>query len=435
MINAIYLLIKVLVASSGYITPEQVHLSWTANDNEMRVTWTTYFPISNYLFSRPMFCDLVSTWSEIESNSTDYSISSYLYTVRYIHTGIIKLESGCTYEYYVGSWLGYSETYSFNGRSPGQNDLEKTNILVVSDWGGGELAQYTKSLLLQQVKVTTVDAILHGGDIAYDLDDMNGLIGDRWLNMIQPIAAKIPYMTLPGNHDTGRNYSHYSHKFKMPENEANQASSLFYSFNIGRAHYIMLNTEVYFEDSAVNEVLTQNNWLKKDLAEANTEENREKRPWIIILTHRNLYCSVDWNKPFRSKNVDCGVGPIVLRHNLEELLYQFGVDLFIQAHVHHYERNTPIYKNLSVSSEFDSEHLHKNPKATIYITNGNAGNVYGHNDPISSTLHLYSVYSSEEFGYGRVVVHNKTHLFYEQFGAESKKVIDYVWVIKDKTRF
>ena len=340
----------------------------------------------------------------------------------------------CSYEYYVGSWLSWTKTYRFSGRTHSPNDLGPTNIVVLADWGGGELAIHTKYLLLQQLGLSKVDALLHGGDFAYDLDDFNGMVGDYWFNMVQPVAASVPYMTLPGNHETGRNYSHYRNKFKMPVNKDNEGSGFFYSFNIGRAHYVMFNTETYFDSDARDERETALNWLIEHLQEANTSENREIRPWIIMLTHRNLYCSVDWKKPF-PKNGDCEVNPVRLRAALEEIIHEAAVDLFIQAHVHLYERNTPIYHNLTVRSDHDSLHTHLNTKATVYITNGNAGNVLGHNDPVVSTLQIWSVHSSEEFGYGRVVVYNTTHLYYEQFGAESRRVIDYVWLIKDRPRF
>ena len=126
---------------------------------------------------------------------------------------------------------------------------------------------------------------------------------------------------------------------------------------------------------------------------------------------------------------------MILRQVLEDLLYESGVDLFLQAHVHHYERTTPVYKNETMLSEFDSLHVHKNPIAPVYITNGNAGNIEGHNDPLSSTLQNWVVFASEDYGYSKITVFNLTHLYYEQYSAPALKVIDYVWIIKDNLRY
>ena len=61
------------------------------------------------------------------------------------------------------------------------------------------------------------DAILHVGDFAYDMDTVrwnivcnrginlivqdDGLIGDAYMRQIESIAAYVPYMTCPGNHE------------------------------------------------------------------------------------------------------------------------------------------------------------------------------------------------------------------------------------------
>lgn len=44
------------------------------------------------------------------------------------------------------------------------------------------------------------------------------------------------------------------------------------------------------------------------------------------------------------------------------------------------------------------------------------------------------MFASDDYGYGRIVVHNKTHLYFEQFSSETKMKIDYVWVEKYNIR-
>ncbi len=39
------------------------------------------------------------------------------------------------------------------------------------------------------------------GDMAYDMNIDNARYGDEYMNSIEPIAAYIPYMTCPGNHE------------------------------------------------------------------------------------------------------------------------------------------------------------------------------------------------------------------------------------------
>jgi len=41
----------------------------------------------------------------------------------------------------------------------------------------------------------------YSGDMAYDMNEDNARVGDDYMNAIQSIAAYIPYMTCPGNHE------------------------------------------------------------------------------------------------------------------------------------------------------------------------------------------------------------------------------------------
>ena len=428
IIMILWLFAKSIVCLAGYITPEQIHLSWTENSNEMRVTWVTFLPVSSSIYYREIFCREDSYWMSLESSYDRFDVGDYINRYEFIHTGIIHTDESCFYEYYVGSWMGWSKTYQFSGRTHNTDDFDPTNMILVADWGGGSQGVITKNVISDELRLRSIDAVLHAGDIAYDLSDLEGMVGDAWINMIQPIASNIPYMTLPGNHEIRSDYSGYLSKFKMPLNTQVKHS---YSFDIGRAHYIMLNSEVFLDEGVGS--LNLLNWLKEDLSIAN--KFRSLRPWIIMLTHRNLYCSFDWSQRDGLKNEDCTVSSKKLRAVLEDLLYENGVDLFMQAHVHNYERNQPIYRNNTIMSDYDDEFMHKNPNAPIYITNGNSGNTEGHNDPISSTPQEWSVYSSNDYGYGRLAIYNSTHLYYEQFSSNVFRIIDHVWIIKDRLRY
>ena len=218
----------------------------------------------------------------------------------------------------------------------------------------------------------------------------------------------------------------------MPLNDANEGTNYFYSFDMGPAHFVMFNTEAYFYYSNITQV-TQLNWLKADLAKAN--ENRSLRPWLILLSHHPLYCSVNWNLPLLQDNGDCGVDTLVLQAALEDLFYENGVDIYFQAHVHNYERDGPIYKNQSIPSEYDGPNVHIGPNAPIYITNGNAGNEEGHNDPVSPTPQDWAQFWTNDYGYGRLIIYNNTHLYYEQYSAPQLNVIDYLWVVKTQNSY
>ena len=61
----------------------------------------------------------------------------------------------------------------------------------------------------------------------------------------------------------------------------------------GRALFIGISTEVYFEEEMydLEAAQKQYKWLQEVLIEANKPENRARHPWIIVYGHRPLYCT------------------------------------------------------------------------------------------------------------------------------------------------
>lgn len=433
----VFLLASIVYA--GYLYPEQIHLSWTENEGEMRAMWVTYWPVSSVISYRPILCGGISSptkWINVQGSSISFNEGQTITRIQYIHTGVISgLNENCYYEYSVGDGLFWSDIYVFSGRTPDYSapyNTKEVEMIIIGDWGTRHNGVYTKRLLLEESKIRDFDGILHVGDFAYDLHSLDGRVGDKWLNLVEPIAASFAYMTLPGNHEGHQNFTHYKTRFNMPLNEANNGTSYFYSFDMGPAHFVMMNTEVYFSSSNVT-AITQMNWLLDDLKKANN--NRELRPWLIVLSHHPLYCSVNWELPLLQNNGDCGHNAVMLQEQLDDVLYQNGVDIYFQAHVHNYEREAAIYKNLTVPSEFDGPNIHIGPKAPIYITNGNAGNYEGHNDPTSPTPQDWAQFWSNDYGYGRLIVYNNTHLYYEQYSSPDVSCMDHVWVIKTQNRY
>ncbi|KJH48450.1 Ser/Thr phosphatase family protein [Dictyocaulus viviparus] len=185
------------------------------------------------------------------------------------------------------------------------------------------------------------DFIVHLGDIAYDLHTDNGSTGDNYMNQLEPLISKIPYLVIAGNHEEdGVNFTDYRERFWMPDNgfDDNQ----FYSFDLGPVHWVGVSSEYYgyYYLYGTKPVLTQYEWLTKDLKSANV--NRSKTPWIITFQHRPFYCS----------NINSGECQIfenrLIRRGwlnmpgLEPLYLKYGIDMGFWGHEHSYERFYPI---------------------------------------------------------------------------------------------
>lgn len=116
----------------------------------------------------------------------------------------------------------------------------------------------------------------------------------------------------------------------VPFAESKFDNSMFYSINYKSLHLVSFSTEVYFSDNK-DEIQTAINWLEKDLAEAN--RNRLERPWIILLTHHPIYCSII--------SSDCTTKASMIRDGvtdsnnqtwggLEKILLKHRVDIYMR---------------------------------------------------------------------------------------------------------
>jgi len=194
------------------------------------------------------------------------------------------LTPGELYNYQVS---GSDKAYTFRAKK----NLGATTLAIFGDMGTSiptpEGPAPSLARLISEAEAGTIDGVLHVGDFGYDLWDEGGSIAQTFMRQIEPIAARVPYMGCPGNHEGGTNFAgslhHYVKRFNFP-NKA-KSSNNYYSFDLGPAHVISLSSEAYFWQ--IWEVEKQYAWLKEDLKRV----DRSKTPFIITMSHRPFYCS------------------------------------------------------------------------------------------------------------------------------------------------
>ena len=90
--------------------------------------------------------------------------------------------------------------------------------------GATNAADNTIFWLSQLARNHSISAILHPGDISYA--DGYAPVFDLYLQKIEPIAAYVPYMTSPGNHEAFGDFTSYRYRFQMPVQDLIDGSSL-----------------------------------------------------------------------------------------------------------------------------------------------------------------------------------------------------------------
>jgi len=346
---------------------------------------------------------------------------------QWIHNVLLTdLKPNTNYLYRVGSDQGWSSYYFTKTVMDGQN--WSPTLALFGDLGNDNAISLP--YLQKGAGSGLFHAVLHVGDFAYDMDEDNGVKGDLFMEQIEPIASMVPYMTCPGNHENKYNFSNYKARFDMP---GDIDKRMFYSFNMGPVHFISVSTEFYyFLHFGVEQLINQYYWLKADLKQANTPEARGVRPWIVLFGHRPMYCSNNDKDDCTKYQTMTRVGlPVVGWWGLEDLLYEYGVDLAVWAHEHSYERLLPVY-NMTVKPGPDPTAPYINPQAPVHIITGSAG-CREKTDNFIPSPPVWSVFRSNEYGFTLLKVANSTHLKLEQMSVEPDlHIIDHVWVVKEK---
>eukprot|EP01060_Flectonema_neradi_P034439 TRINITY_DN6043_c4_g2_i1.p1 TRINITY_DN6043_c4_g2~~TRINITY_DN6043_c4_g2_i1.p1 ORF type:complete len:611 (+),score=70.76 TRINITY_DN6043_c4_g2_i1:61-1833(+) len=412
-------------------TPEQIHLSTSGSDNGLLITWKhTLKPDTAFITTFPL---LNGTW--MYKNAVNHTVQrmqnlTYPAQSRWYVTGeVANLTPGATYGYVV---TGVFSGQAFKSSPTVFKVLEEgvvPRICFIGDFGlyQGLVAPE----LTRLVNNDEIDLIIHVGDIAYNLPDENGSVGDRWLVGVSPSASQVPYLVSPGNHDTGGptlNFSDFSTRFAMPQYSS--FSSLFWRQKIGPLLLLSFNSEGLFSynNETDRHYETQYNWLANQLENVDSSVK-----WIIAFAHRPMYCGFSGYKDCCSitgRSTRFGVlneKTNQWQFGLEQLFAKHKVDLIVTGHVHSYERFWPTFSwgdgNGSASSPYT------NPTAPVHIICGASGTAEGcdpfygldsithqHVWPYTGNALNISAFRTEARGYG-IVSPNNGKLRYQQFAC------------------
>ncbi|HYZ92670.1 MAG TPA: metallophosphoesterase family protein [Actinomycetota bacterium] len=212
------------------------------------------------------------------------------------------------------------------------------------------------------------------GDLAYANGDQ--AIWDKWFDMIEPMAANIPWMPCIGNHEIETQvesiagapsdswgtwgYDPYRTRFALPENGSSKFENCFYTFRYGSVQFVSVDNNDINEEIAPNKGYTgggQRRWFEKQLAAAHASPDVD---FIVVLMHQCAFSS-------SSKH---GSDPGVFG-TWAPLFAKYSVDLVFQGHDHVYERTHAMRRSDIMSAQAP----YKTDVGTVYVTCGNGGAV------------------------------------------------------------
>eukprot|EP00933_Yihiella_yeosuensis_P050055 TRINITY_DN4781_c1_g1_i1.p1 TRINITY_DN4781_c1_g1~~TRINITY_DN4781_c1_g1_i1.p1 ORF type:complete len:547 (+),score=84.31 TRINITY_DN4781_c1_g1_i1:94-1734(+) len=292
---------------------------------------------------------------------------------------------------------------------------------VVGDLGQSEFSEENVRHLEAN---SEVKMILHAGDMSYS--DTNAKRWDSYGNMIEPLASRMQWMVVPGNHEiesdffTGENFKPYEARFAMPALKppvlvpspgqigcthawpwqapkfadctpsafrcTYDYGNSFYAFRAGPAFVLSINsyTESHPESA-------QYKWLKAELEAL--KPKRAETPWLIVNMHAPWYNS---NRAHRGEFQAVDMRDA---YGFEDLFMEHNVSIVFSGHVHAYERSHPVFRNKTQKG------------GPTYIVVGDGGNREGLAREYVKPSPEWSAYrDGNAYGHGTLLLENNTHM-------------------------
>lgn len=401
--------------------------------------------------------DLINTDIDLAGSVNGTATGSSTYYSPVIHTTTIgPLQPGVTYYYRVGDGTkaanesAVSPIMNFTMVSPFGNSSDYPfRYGMTADLGQTVYSYNTAHGLMND----SAQAIFLFGDLSY-ADDYNGHNTgqrngyqprwDTWGQMMQPIISHLPFLSLMGNHEEESEFRYgddyldtfdcetnwdipaplggndhtqcaMSYRARYPS-ASNGNSSMYYSTNVGPAHFLMLNSYISYQNGSA-----QFAFVEQDLAAyaaANTRyadgSSSGLTPWLIVGVHEPKYSSTQPSAEFATgihltSEIENELGEAILPTSprtgylgyemitaMEPLFYQYGVDLVLTGHEHNYERSYPVYMDKPDNC------------GTAYIVIGDGGNEEGVEDDFTNPQAAWSAFRDLAFGQASFVIMNET---------------------------
>lgn len=270
----------------------------------------------------------------------------------YIHTAAVSdLKPGTAYEYRVGAGDKRSDWQSFHTAQG--HDFK---ALIFPDSQSSDYSVWAATAQPAWQRNQDAQFFINMGDLVDNGQDHYQW--NTWFDVVSDMIARIPVVTLLGNHETYdkdwkvRMPEAYLHLFALPRIDREKYQNQFYSFDYGDVHFVVLNTQSQeladFEPSLDEDEVA---WFKEDMA-------KTTKKWKIVLMHKDPLQYGFANRPEPREEGFSPEGRLWM-----PLFDQYGVDAVLSAHLHTYRDRGHI------------RNFQRDESGPLYLITGVAGNV------------------------------------------------------------
>lgn len=300
--------------------PDQIILTWSSNpSSSMDIQWRTNTTVDTSTLKyrtkgASKVVSVVADKMKMEDRMLVNDRLSNHYTAK-----LTGLKPGTTYQYQIASQNEWFDSESFTTAA--------ANSSFSFLWFGDTHFSPKFGEILHKGWVAHPDASFFSivGDLVSD-----GLNRDQWdalFDYSKETACKIPFMSVPGNHDNraGLGAKMYCDLFSYPMNGPDGVpKEQTYSFTYKNALFLMID--------ATSPIDAQTSWIEKQLATT-------KATWKIAMFH---FAPYNREEPY-----------LDIQKAWVPLFDKYHVDMVYGGHLHYYMRSKPMKAGKVVSSYRD----------------------------------------------------------------------------------
>lgn len=284
--------------------------------------------------------------------------SSYIRTSHFFSAKVIRGRK------YIWSVTANNTLGPFHFKLRNYDTHYDTRMIVLADMDNTVNAQPTWQAL-SRIDLSTVDALVHAGDFAYNVNSDDGRRGDLYFNSMANIVTEVPYLIIAGNHEAFDGSKFLNYRFRMPQYKPEWDNNV-YTVLENNALFLFINYDWFLKGKNNKSMMATLQYTQSLLA---AWEKDPRVRWRVVVSHRPLYCG-------HTEKPECQVNPLFLKP-FEDTYRKYKVDVFIAAHEHIYER-LKVLNNFEVVKQ-PAEKRAKNitgysdPTQPIMVVNGLSG--------------------------------------------------------------
>lgn len=263
---------------------------------------------------------------------------------------VTGLSEGETYYYCAVSGEEKSNIYSFStvsGDSFSALYMSDIHITLNEETGDTRDTAYAFADLLSEVTFKhDVNMILSAGDQATD-----GLLTEYKGLTFSPLSRSLTFATAIGNHDRkGIAYKYFTNLPNEDEGMISSPQGGNYYFTKGEVLFLVI-------DSNNASATDHRNFIEKAVKE------NEDLKWRVVMMHHDLYGGSIEHRESENN---------LLRMILSPIFDEFGIDLVLTGHSHHYSISHVLYNGEAVT-ELENGGTINNAEGTVYMVSASVG--------------------------------------------------------------